>query len=187
MDTAAVSISAASAEDLEAINDVYNHYVATTAITFDVEPRSMAWRREWFATFGETGPHRLLVAREGSRVVGYASSTLFRPRAAYATSVETSAYLAPDRTGRGIGRALYRVLLVALELEDVHRALGGIALPNPASVALHERCGYRLVGTFTEQGRKFGRYWDVTWYERPVPLNAGSGSASRPSGTPSTP
>ncbi|MGZ8598682.1 MAG: N-acetyltransferase family protein, partial [Actinomycetota bacterium] len=60
MDTAAVSISAASAEDLEAINDVYNHYVATTAITFDVEPRSMAWRREWFATFGETGPHRLL-------------------------------------------------------------------------------------------------------------------------------
>jgi phosphinothricin acetyltransferase len=164
-----LAIEAARAEDLGAINDIYNHYVVHTPITFDVEPKSMAWRREWFSTFGTEGRHRLLVARLGEDVVGYASSAPHRPKAAYEPSVETTVYLAADRAGEGIGSALYDTLLRLLEGEDVHRALAGITMPNPASVRLHERFGFRRVGTFTEQGRKLGRYWDVAWYERPVP------------------
>jgi phosphinothricin acetyltransferase len=80
--------------------------------------------------------------------------------------VETSVYLAPDAVGRGAGTRLYEKLFKALEGEDVHRAYAGIALPNPASVGLHERFGFKRAGHFTEQGRKFGRYWDVAWYEK---------------------
>jgi phosphinothricin acetyltransferase len=101
-------------------------------------------------------------------VVGFARSGRYRPRPSYDTTVETSVYVDPASLGRGIGGALYRALFEALEDEDVHRAIAGIALPNDASVALHERFGFRRVAHFSEQGRKFGRYWDVDWYERPV-------------------
>jgi phosphinothricin acetyltransferase len=162
-------VAPAAVEDLGAVNDIYNHYVRTSAITFDLEPRSMNWRREWFAGFAERGRHRLQVAREGPVVVGYASSSPYRDRAAYDPSVLTSVYVEPARTGRGVGRALYEALLSELEAEDVHRAYAGVTMPNPASVRLHERCGFRRVGYFSEQGRKFGRYWDVAWYQRAVP------------------
>jgi phosphinothricin acetyltransferase len=101
-------------------------------------------------------------------VIGYASSSRFRTKAAYDTSVETSVYLAPDAVGRGVGSLLYEKLFKALEGEDAHRAYAGIALPNPASIGLHERFGFKRAGHFTEQGRKFGRYWDVAWYEKPL-------------------
>jgi phosphinothricin acetyltransferase len=106
------------------------------------------------------------VARDGDAVLGYATSSPYRPRPAYGPTVETSVYLGPEHTGRGIGRTLYETLLSALEGEDVHRAVAGITMPNPASERLHERCGFRHVGTFSEQGRKLGRYWDVAWFER---------------------
>lgn len=172
MDASQVAVSPGTIDDLAGVNDIYNHYVRTTAATFDVEPRSMDWRRGWFATFGERGRHRLLVAREGPVVLGYASSSPYRDRAAYDPSVLTSVYVDPSRTGRGVGRALYEALLSELEAEDVHRAYAGITMPNPASVRLHERCGFRRVGYFAEQGRKFGRYWDVAWYQRGVPADA---------------
>ena len=82
--------------------------------------------------------------------------------------METSAYLAPELVGKGAGSRLYKALFDSLEGEDVHRAYGGIALPNPASIALHEKFGFKRVALFTEQGRKFGRYWDVAWYEKPL-------------------
>lgn len=166
MDEATVTVAAASLEDLEAINEIYNHYVLTSAATFDVAPRTMRWRRDWFAKFGERGRHRLFVARDAGGAIAYASSSPYRPRPAYDPSVETSVYVAPDRAGRGIGSALYAALLGALEGEDVHRAYAGVAMPNPASVRLHERCGFRRVGSFSQQGRKFGRFWDVDWFER---------------------
>jgi phosphinothricin acetyltransferase len=156
-------------EDLEAIAGIYTHYVRCSHATFELEARSDEVVRGWFEGFGERGPHRLFVARDGERVLGYASSSTFRPRAAYAPTVETSVYLDPDATGRGVGTALLGTLLAQLETEDVHRACAGVALPNPASVRLHERFGYRHVGTFTEQGYKFGRYWDVAWFERAFP------------------
>jgi len=88
--------------------------------------------------------------------------------ARYDTSIETSVYLVPESVGRGAGSRLYEELFKALEGEAVHRAYAGIALPNPASIALHERFGFKRVAHFTEQGRKFERYWDVAWYEKPL-------------------
>jgi phosphinothricin acetyltransferase len=132
-------VAPATEQDLEPINEIYNHYVVPTAITFDLEPMTMYWRREWFGQFAEEGRHRLLVARESGSVIGYACSHAHRARPAYDPSVETSTYLDPTRTGRGVGGALYGTLLEILEREDVHRAYAGIALPNPASVRLHER------------------------------------------------
>ena len=165
-----VTVAAATADDLGAIDEIYNHFVRTSPATFDVEPHSMAWRREWFATFDGSGPYRLLVARDEGVVAGYAATLRYRYKPAYETSVEMTVYVAPERAGLGVGRALYEALLPLLEREDVHRAYAGIVPPNPASVRLHEAFGFRHAGTFTEQGRKFGRYWDVAWYERPVPL-----------------
>jgi phosphinothricin acetyltransferase len=163
----AVVVRPCAEVDLEQLNEIYNHYVATSAATFDLDPIPMDVRREWFGHYASTGPHRLLVAVDGEDVLGYATSSKLRPKAAYLTSVETSVYLAAGAAGRGIGTALYGALFAALASEDVHRAYAGITvLPNPASVALHERFGFRLVGTFREQGRKFGRYWDVEWYEK---------------------
>jgi phosphinothricin acetyltransferase len=171
-----ILIAPGSTADFEAISGIYDHYVRTTAISFDLEPTTTAWRREWFATFGDRGRHRLLVARDGGVAIGYAASVPYRPRAAYGPSVETSVYVAPSHLGCGIGSALYGALLSELEREDVHRAYAGIAMPNPASVRLHERCGFRQAGYFTEQGRKFGRYWDVAWFERSFPEVASSTS-----------
>ena len=165
---ASVDVRAGREEDLEAINDLYNHYVAETHVTFDDEPVTMEARREWFGHYANSGRHRLLVAVDGDEVVGFASSSRFRPKPGYLTSVETSIYLAPEATGKGAGSKLYAELFHSLEGEDLHRAYAGIALPNPASIALHEKFGFKRVALFTEQGRKFGRYWDVAWYEKPL-------------------
>ncbi len=163
-----IEVRSATADDLSAVNDIYNQYVVEAHYTFDLEPMTMEARREWFTHYGETGRHRLLVAISEGRVIGYACSSRLRPKPAYETSVETSVYLAPDAIGRRAGSRLYEKLFKALEAEDVHRAYAGIALPNPASVGLHERFGFKRVGHFTEQGRKFDRYWDVAWYEKPL-------------------
>jgi phosphinothricin acetyltransferase len=163
-----LTVRPASEGDLGPINDIYNHYVIQAHFTFDVEPLSIETRREWFGDHSVSGRHRVLVALSDDAVVGFASSSRFRPKPAYETSVETSIYLAPDMLARGAGSKLYEQLFKVLEGEDVHRAYAGISLPNPASIALHERFGFKRVAHFTEQGRKFGRYWDVAWYEKPL-------------------
>jgi phosphinothricin acetyltransferase len=84
------------------------------------------------------------------------------------TSVETSIYLAPEATGRGMGTDLYAALFAALAEEDLHRAYAGVTLPNTASVALHRKFGFRSIGVYREVGRKFGKYWDVEWFEKPL-------------------
>lgn len=159
-------VRAAAEADLGAINDIYNAYVVESPATFDIEPITMEQRREWFTHYDTAGRHRLLVADEDGRVLGYATSSEFMERKAYETSVTTSVYCAADATGRGVGTALYRALFDVLAFEDVHRAYGGITQPNAASVALHEKFGFRRVAYFSEQGRKFGKYWDVAWYEK---------------------
>jgi phosphinothricin acetyltransferase len=159
-------IRSAVPSDLPRLTEIYNHYVIHTPVTFDVEPYTVERRQSWFEQFGASGRYRLLVAEQAGQVVGYAGTTRFRPKAAYETTVETTIYCALGTTGKGIGRQLYEVLFRAVEREDIHRFVAGYALPNPASEALHERFGFKLVGVFTENGRKFGRYWDVAWTER---------------------
>ncbi|MFD3558618.1 GNAT family N-acetyltransferase [Streptomyces sp. NPDC058686] len=156
--------------DLDALTDLYNHFVRETPITFDTAAFTPQERRPWLLSHLEDGRHRLLVAqeRDSGRILGYATSGPFRAKAAYDTSVEVSVYCAPDAGGRGIGTLLYEALFEALAGEDVHRAYAGITQPNEASVRLHTRFGFTYVGTYREVGRKFGRYWDVAWYERPV-------------------
>ena len=162
-------IRAATLTDLPALTDIYNHYIAHTAITFDLRPFAVEERRAWFDAHGATGPHRLLVAADDDgRCLGYASSSRWRPKQAYDTTVEASVYCHPEDVGRGLGTALYAALFEALEREDVHTIVAGISLPNPASLALHERLGFRPVGVFHAVGRKFDGYWDVAWLERPV-------------------
>lgn len=168
--TAQPQIRAGAERDLPALTELYNHYVRHTVVTFDIEPFTVERRRrDWFDHYGDTGPHRLLVAAdEEDAPLGYVTSSPFRPKAAYATSVETSIYLRPDATGRGLGALLYAALFDALDDEDLHRAYAGIALPNDPSVALHSRLGFTSVGVQTEVGRKFGRYVDVAWLQRPL-------------------
>lgn len=165
-----VTIRNATEADRAAIVEIYNHYIRETPVTFDVETFTVDSRRPWFGQFADAGRYRLLVADVDGQVIGYASSVRFKDRPAYDTSVETSVYLHPGHVRRGIGTQLYAVLFDELARETtLHRAYGGIAMPNPASVALHERLGFRKAATYTEVGFKFGRYWDVCWFEKRLP------------------
>jgi len=153
-------------DDLPRLTEIYNHYVVHSPATFDLEPKTVAQRAEWFAQFAQTGRYRLVVAEEAGLVVGYTGTTRFRVKPAYDRTVETTIYCAPESVGRGIGAQLYAALFDALAQEDVHRIVAGFVPPNPASEKLHQRFGFKTVGVFTEQGYKFGRYWDVCWMER---------------------
>jgi phosphinothricin acetyltransferase len=159
-----VTIRRVEQADLPALLDIYNHYVLTTPITFDLEPRTLAQRQTWLDQFSAGGKYRCFVATRAARAIGWACSAQFKEKAAYATTVETSVYLAPDDTGRGLGRKLYGVLFDALRGEDIHRAYAGVTLPNDASAGLHKAMGFRLIGVQPEVGRKFGRFWDVALF-----------------------
>jgi phosphinothricin acetyltransferase len=165
------AIRAATLDDLPALTDIYNHYVLNTTITFDLRPFTGEERREWFDDHQPAGPHRLLVATDPTGTcLGYASSSRWRPKAAYDTTVEASVYCHPNAVGTGCGTALYTALFASLEHEDVQTIVAGVSLPNARSLALHERLGFRSVGVFHAVGRKFDRYWDVAWFERPLRL-----------------
>ena len=163
-----VTIRMAERADLPALLDIYNHYVVHTPVTFDLEPRTLAQRQEWLDQFAPAGRYRCYVAARGGRAIGWACSARFKEKEAYATSIETSIYLAPGEGGKGLGRRLYQTLFDALKGEDIHRAFGGITQPNDASVAVHKAVGFEHIGTYREIGRKFGRYWDVALYLRPM-------------------
>lgn len=163
-----MQIRPAERGDLARLTEIYNHYVLSTPVTFDVEPYTVERRQSWFDQFAESGRYRLQVAEANGFVIGYAGTTRFRPKAAYETTVETTVYCAPDAVGKGVGSRLYAELFAVLKGEDIHRFVAGYALPNAASEALHRRFGFQKVGVFTENGRKFGTYWDVCWVERPA-------------------
>ncbi|MEM1411345.1 MAG: N-acetyltransferase family protein [Pseudomonadota bacterium] len=154
--------------DLTAILSILNHYILSDHCTFDTEPWTEAQKQSWFEAFTGTGKHRLLVAREDDTVLAYAHSAPWRPKAAYKVTVETTVYVAPGATGRGLGRQLLSTLLEVIRGSGALRAVAGIAQPNDASNALHQTLGYRAVGTFHGVGRKFKRDWDVTWFERNI-------------------
>ena len=166
-----VRIRPAREDYLADVVEIYNYYIAHSPATFETSVVRTEDKLPWFREHTANPVHRLLVAVERSgAVVGWASTSSFRPRAAYTTTVESSVYCRHGLEGRGIGSRLYEALFAALQEQEVERIVAGVALPNPASVALHRRFGFREVGTFTRVGRKLGRFWDVLWLERPLHL-----------------
>lgn len=156
-------IRPATPDDAAAIVAIYNHYIATTTISFEehpVAPQDMA------ARIRDVSAHLpwLVYERDGV-LTGYAYATKWRVRSAYRFSAETSVYVAPGQGGKGIGSALYRELLDELRRREIHMAIGGIAQPNEASVALHESLGFEKVAHFKQVGRKFDRWIDVGYWE----------------------
>lgn len=163
-----VTIRTATLDDAEAINDIGNHFIHETPANFKADALTLEERKNWMAGFAATGRYRLLVASKNENLIGYASSYPFHERKAYETSVSAAIYLNPDDHSKGVGTLLYTELFKLLKTEDIHRVFAGISLPNPASRALHQKFGFREIGTFTEAGRKFGQYWDVMWLEKPL-------------------
>jgi len=157
-------IRPARAADAEAICAIYNHYVATTTISFEEAPVTAAEMAQRIAAVGEADLP-WLVMLEGEILVAYAYATKWRVRAAYRYSVESSVYVATEHAGQGVGRQLYEALLAQLRERDLHLVIGGIAQPNEASVRLHERLGFRKVAHFSEVGLKFGRWIDVEYWQ----------------------
>ncbi|MCR9276533.1 MAG: GNAT family N-acetyltransferase [Pseudomonadaceae bacterium] len=160
-----MTIRRATAADLPAITDIYNHYVEHDHATFDTRRFTATEREAWLQQFDEQRRVCLVDEHNGS-IRGYACSGQFKAKRAYDTSVEVSVYLSPDCAGQGIGRSLYEILMPHLDTHGVHRAYAGIALPNAASIALHSRFEFRQIARLAEVGFKFGRYWDVVWMER---------------------
>lgn len=154
----------ASPADAPAICAIYNPYVASTVITFEETPVTAEAMAERIADIQRA--HAWLVAEVNGEIAGYAYGGPWRTRTAYRYATETTIYLAPGHAGRGLGRTLYEALLADLARRGYHCAMGGVALPNPASVALHEKVGFAQVAHFREVGRKFDRWIDVGYWQR---------------------
>lgn len=157
-------IRSATANDASALAEIYNHFIRETAVTFEEEPVTaevMATRLANVLALDLPW----LVLEQNARILGYAYATRWKERSAYRYSVESTIYLAPEMTGQGHGMTLYSALIDALMSRAVHAVIGGISLPNPASIALHEKLGFRPVGSFREVGRKFERWIDVGYWQ----------------------
>jgi phosphinothricin acetyltransferase len=154
----------ATPADADALARIYKPIVETTAISFEeVAPDADEMARRIAETL-ESYPY--LVAERDGAILGFAYAGAHRPRAAYRFSADVTVYIDAPARGRGLGRTLYAELFRQLAAQGFHRAYAGIALPNPASVALHESCGFRHVGTFTEVGFKFGVWHDLGRWEK---------------------
>jgi L-amino acid N-acyltransferase YncA len=162
------TVRVAEAEDGAALARIYNHYIATTVVTFE---EAAVCAADMTARVAEISAAQLpwLVAQSSAGVNGFAYASRWKGRCAYRYSVESTVYLEPAAVGRGLGLALYSTLLARLQELRCHAVIGGIALPNQASVALHEKLGMRKVAHFAEVGFKFGRWVDVGYWQRVFP------------------
>ncbi len=160
-----ISVRHSELADADALAAIYNHYIETSIITFEEQPITAA---EMARRIGEvqSASFPWLVAESDGEVVGYAYATRWKPRSAYRFAAEITVYLAPERAGQGIGSLLYTHLFQQLRSQGIHVVIGGISLPNPASVALHEKLGLRKVAHFEEVGFKFNRWIDVGYWQR---------------------
>lgn len=160
-------IRPATPDDAEAIVRIYNYYIEETIITFEEEPidaveivRRMGRPPADFPWF---------VHEDGGRIDGYAYAAPWRTRVSYRFSAESSVYLDPERIGCGIGTALYRKLIETATGRGLHLLIGGITIPNPPSIRLHERLGFEKVAHFREVGRKFDQWIDVGYWQLKLP------------------
>jgi phosphinothricin acetyltransferase len=157
--------------DAKTIAEIYNYYILNTIITFELDPitpQEIVNRMEKYKT---VGPY--LVYEEAGEVTGYAYVSKFRDRKAYENSVESTIYLKNGFGGKGTGFKLYIELLSQVSTK-YHVIIGGIALPNEASVRLHEKCGFEKVGHFLQVGRKFGKWIDVGFWQKIGSMESGS-------------
>jgi L-amino acid N-acyltransferase YncA len=165
-----IRIRLAERRDAAGIRDIYNHHVNESTAIFDLVPRTLDEQVQWIDE--HAGGHPAVVAVRGDaagddeQVVGFGSLSVFKPRPAYATSVEDSVYLLPEHQGRGLGRLLLDELLRLAEAHGFHTVIARIVGDNDASIRLHAACGFEIVGTEREVGRKFGRWLDVVEMQR---------------------
>ena len=154
-----MTIREATAQDAEAICGIYNPYIRNSIISFEESDVPVREMNERIKAVTSTLPW-LVIARAGT-IAGYAYASKWHARAAYRYSVETTIYIEEAARGRGLGSELYSALLARLRAMSLRTALGVIALPNAASVALHEKCGFKKVGHLEAVGFKFGQWIDV--------------------------
>lgn len=162
-------IRTASRRDLPSINEIYNSYIVDRHTSFDTEPWSTEDRTRWYSKYEKPSRYDLLVVEMDGVVGGFASSSPFRDKVAYDSSIETTIVLDETIVGRGLGRPLLEALLERVGEKRVHRAYALIALPNDPSVELHSALGYRTVGVLDEVGHKLGDYHSVQIMERAFP------------------
>jgi phosphinothricin acetyltransferase len=156
-------IRLATADDLPGILVISNWAAANTAANFAVEPETLeAWRRDFHDTH-EMFPW--LAAFDGDALVGFAKASPWKGRCAYNWTAETTVYVHPGHHGHGVGTGLYRALISVLAAQGYRTLLGGITVPNPASVRLHEALGFRQVARLEQVGWKFDRWHDVGYWE----------------------
>lgn len=168
---AAPSLRVATLNDAERIADIYAPFVRDTAISFETIAPEMEEMRRRISTTLIT--HPWLVAESDGRVTGYAYASQHRTRDAYRWACDVAVYLLPEAQGRGVGSLLYTELLRILTSQGFRSAFAGIALPNTASVALHEKLGFLHLGTYAEVGFKFGLWHDVGWWQRILQTGTG--------------
>ncbi|EIU4876500.1 arsinothricin resistance N-acetyltransferase ArsN1 family B [Pseudomonas aeruginosa] len=171
-----IEIRQAHPEDAPAIQLIYTPIVAGTAISFEEVPPTIKEMRQRIVTTLQNYPY--LVAERDGRLVGYAYASQHRARAAYRWAVDVTVYIADGERRSGIGRSLYAELLPLLAKQGFNAAYAGIALPNAGSVGLHERLGFRHIGTFPQVGFKLGQWHDVGYWR--LELCAPSNSPSDP-------
>jgi phosphinothricin acetyltransferase len=155
-------------DDLQRLTDINNYYIENTNATFDNEPQTVVDRLPWFNRFKETGPYRLLVAEYQNLIIGCAYSSPYRDHYSFNQTIETSIYLAHDQIGKGVGSKLYHSLFAELKNEPLHLAVAGIAIPNEASIKLHEKFGFQKVGIFEEYAKKRGQYISSIWLQKKI-------------------
>ncbi len=159
-----VHIRPAAVSDLDAINAIFNHYVAHSTATFEIEPMSAARRRAWWDERHTRYP--IVVAQSQKSVVGWACLSPFRPAAGYSCSAQNSVYLSPDWCGRGLGRRLMEELLRPERTVGLHTIIAGISADQTPSIRLHARLGFVQVAHLHEVGFKFGRRLDVVYMQK---------------------
>jgi phosphinothricin acetyltransferase len=159
-----ISIRPARESDAAHIVRIYNTYVSETCITFETDPvQAPEMARRIAEALASSLPW--LVAEASGQVIGYAYASRWKGRCAYRYSVESSVYLDPAHTGKGLGLGLYAALIDAIRACSMHAVIGGIALPNAASIALHERLGFKKVAHFEQVGYKQDRWVDVGYWQ----------------------
>lgn len=163
-----MTIRKAQHADLPAINEIYNHYVTQTCITFDYASWTLERRQRWLDKLQRSNGyyHVLVKESESGEIVGFAYNSEFREKQAFNVSSEITIYLHPERRAKGLGSELMAVLLEEIASSPICRAYSLITLPNTASMKLHEKFGFKQVGILTDVGYKFGQFHSVAMLEK---------------------